>query len=246
MGKYLQCSMFLFFIMIACSCNNMNSEIELKERLVCLLRNEEFQRLSLQLDSMEHSSGELTWFADSLRDNMKRYRLEFPNNERQILERLKQNGITNDKEFLQKWKDCGMLEYKIIDGEKRYFKRGVHNLLLLSDSLQQVTGQAGINDGGLGDFCVANIESILNSYDRSLDGTLLQSVPMILNYSLKIKPGVVPDNTNIDFGQAFCPAKKWPRSEPWDFQRGEVEWEQGNLCFNQRSYHMGVEYLTER
>lgn len=40
----------------------------------------------------------------------------------------------------------------------------------------------------------------------------------------------------------FIPAKKFARSEPYDFQRGEVEWAGGNLYFNQWDYHMSVEY----
>jgi hypothetical protein len=72
--KMFNISVF-YFIIVACSCNNMNSGTELKEPLVCLLRNGEFQRLSLQLDSLEHLSGELAWFADSLGDYMNMYRL---------------------------------------------------------------------------------------------------------------------------------------------------------------------------
>jgi transglutaminase-like putative cysteine protease len=41
----------------------------------------------------------------------------------------------------------------------------------------------------------------------------------------------------------FVPEKKFARSEPYDFQRGEVEWEGGNLYFNQWNYDMEVEYL---
>lgn len=37
---------------------------------------------------------------------------------------------------------------------------------------------------------------------------------------------------NSDFSGELMPAKKWPRSETVDFQRGEVEWEGGNLYFD--------------
>ncbi|WP_291854661.1 transglutaminase family protein [Marinilabilia sp.] len=47
---------------------------------------------------------------------------------------------------------------------------------------------------------------------------------------------------NKDFGREFCPPKSWPRSEPWDFQRGEAEWEKGNLYFDDWSYDMEVTY----
>ncbi len=45
---------------------------------------------------------------------------------------------------------------------------------------------------------------------------------------------------NDDIGTQFVPAKKFPRSEPYDFQRGEVEWRGGNLYFDQWNYHMEV------
>lgn len=48
---------------------------------------------------------------------------------------------------------------------------------------------------------------------------------------------------NDAVGETFVPAKKYPRSEPVDFQRGEVEWRGGNLYFNRWSYRMSVEYL---
>jgi transglutaminase-like putative cysteine protease len=43
---------------------------------------------------------------------------------------------------------------------------------------------------------------------------------------------------NDDYGRELTPKKKYPRSEPYDFQRGELEWEGGNLYFNQWSWDM--------
>jgi len=48
---------------------------------------------------------------------------------------------------------------------------------------------------------------------------------------------------NSDFGGELSPAKKYPRSDTVDFQRGEVEWDGGNLYYNQWDYHFEVEYL---
>lgn len=47
---------------------------------------------------------------------------------------------------------------------------------------------------------------------------------------------------NNDVSGTFFPAKRHLRSEPFDFQRGEVEWKGGNLYFDQWSYKMEVEY----
>lgn len=48
---------------------------------------------------------------------------------------------------------------------------------------------------------------------------------------------------NNDYGMPLHPAKRYPRSETVDFQRGEVEWRGGNLYFTQWSYDMQIEYL---
>jgi hypothetical protein len=38
------------------------------------------------------------------------------------------------------------------------------------------------------------------------------------------------------------PQKRYLRSEPYDFQRGEVEWKGGNLYFDKWDYEMKIEY----
>ncbi len=47
---------------------------------------------------------------------------------------------------------------------------------------------------------------------------------------------------NDDFSKPLSPAKKYFRSEPYDFQRGEVEWKGGNLFFDKWKWHMDVTY----
>ena len=48
---------------------------------------------------------------------------------------------------------------------------------------------------------------------------------------------------NDGISSRLVPDKKFYRSEPYDFQRGEVEWQGGNLYFNKWDYHMQVEYF---
>ncbi|MBQ8060928.1 MAG: transglutaminase domain-containing protein [Bacteroidales bacterium] len=63
-------------------------------------------------------------------------------------------------------------------------------------------------------------------------------------------PTVTPEGSapfilvvNNDFGRELSPAKQYPRSDDVDFCRGEVEWEGGNLYFNQWNYDFQIEYL---
>jgi len=49
---------------------------------------------------------------------------------------------------------------------------------------------------------------------------------------------------NDDYAQNLYPAKIHFRSEPLDFQRGEVEWEGGNLYFDQWEWDYDLEFLN--
>ena len=49
---------------------------------------------------------------------------------------------------------------------------------------------------------------------------------------------------NDDFSSEFEPKKQFFRSEPIDFQRGELEWKGGNIYFNRWNYHVDIIYLN--
>lgn len=51
---------------------------------------------------------------------------------------------------------------------------------------------------------------------------------------------------NDGFAEQFYPPKKFYRSEPFDFQRGEVEWSKGNLYFNQWDYKLNVVSIAKK
>lgn len=49
---------------------------------------------------------------------------------------------------------------------------------------------------------------------------------------------------NDDFGSELEPEKQFFRSEPIDFQRGELEWKGGNIYFNNWNYHVDITYMN--
>ena len=49
---------------------------------------------------------------------------------------------------------------------------------------------------------------------------------------------------NLDYGRALTPPKQSFRSEPADFQRGEVELDGRNLYFDEWDYDFDVTWLT--
>jgi transglutaminase-like putative cysteine protease len=48
---------------------------------------------------------------------------------------------------------------------------------------------------------------------------------------------------NDGISGSFYPEKKYLRSDPYDFQRGEVEWKDGNIYYDKWDYKMEIEYL---
>ena len=48
---------------------------------------------------------------------------------------------------------------------------------------------------------------------------------------------------NDDYSNSLFPAKKYPRSETVDFQRGEVEWRKDNLYFDKWKWNLEIEYM---
>ena len=50
---------------------------------------------------------------------------------------------------------------------------------------------------------------------------------------------------NLDYGCELVPPKKSMRSEPADFQRGEVEMDGKNLYFDQWKYDMQIEVTPD-
>ncbi len=48
---------------------------------------------------------------------------------------------------------------------------------------------------------------------------------------------------NDELSTGFSPTKKYLRSEPFDFQRGELEWKGGNIYFDKWDYTIDVKNI---
>ncbi|MCA9257751.1 MAG: transglutaminase domain-containing protein [Planctomycetales bacterium] len=57
-----------------------------------------------------------------------RIRHDFPWDEQAIFEQLKEQGVDADASDLARWRDVGDLQFRTIDGTRRYFRRAVGNL----------------------------------------------------------------------------------------------------------------------
>lgn len=66
---------------------------------------------------------------------MRRIRIEFPYNEEQIKEKLKESKLDPTDANMREWEENRYLEMRPIDGERRYFKHAVPNLFRIDPAL---------------------------------------------------------------------------------------------------------------
>ena len=72
------------------------------------------------------------WKADSLIQISERILVDFPLTENDVRDRLQKSlGERYNPDDIKIWESNGWLEYRIINGEKRFFSRAASNLLLL-------------------------------------------------------------------------------------------------------------------
>lgn len=98
---------------------------------------------------------------------------------------------------LAKWEQDGTLEFKIIDGKKFYFSRAASNLFRINEEAKK---QKELVDGYQKDELDVFLESYIPKVlDESANAqeNLVKPVTFKLNYTITVKPNVVPDGEII-------------------------------------------------
>lgn len=157
-----------------------------------------FSLLAQKADSLKGHSldSELVEKVDSLLEMSKRLKLEFSLTEEQVDSQLKARLVHFSEEDKLKWEKSNWLEYKIIDGEKKYFKRTVSNLALMLEHYGQ-TAHLGyplsINDKDSSKLI--HVRKILS--ESSGRGEPVGSVQMQLDFSITLLPGSVSPGEEV-------------------------------------------------
>ena len=149
---------------------------------------------------------EVIHIADSLEQIAERISLDFSVNENdEILQIEKLTGSTTPAERAT-WERRGWLEFRMIDGEKKYFNRAASNLLLIKkfrehkdERLLEIANEPGMI------FRLKHTEQVLKSSNAQYDPVV--PVKMEITYTLTVHPDVVPDGEKI---RCWLP---WPKSE---------------------------------
>lgn len=184
--------LFNLVIALGASCHSPQPNTSMENELQILYNKNEFAHALSLIKSVKYKEG-TSFFVDSLNDYIQRYYLEFPLTRKDIDNELEKRGIGFAEAQLAEWENKGYLEYKVIDGEKRYFKNTVYNLFLLDDSLRRVSGYEGLNEDSLNKFCKLHIEEVLSTVDRTSASIPICPVEMVLKYFVKMENDFLPE-----------------------------------------------------
>jgi hypothetical protein len=138
----------------------------------------------------------LIWKADSLASISRRIILDFSLTRDQVVSQIK-NSIEDFKPAdLESWESKGWLEYRIINGEKKYFNRAASNLVRLRNFYLD---RAGRDSSSARDkkiiFRKKHTEQIINSSGDS--GKPVIPVQMEITYTVTVKPNAVPSGETV-------------------------------------------------
>jgi hypothetical protein len=159
-----------------------------------------------------HDNPEGVKIADSLSQIADRIMLDFSVNEEQVKSEIEMKTghySDMDKSF---WEENGWLEWRLIDGEKKYFKRAVSNLVLLNRFYEQKDEWLlDIANDPQMRFRLNHTEAVITSSGNKNIPVL--PVKMKITYTLTVHPDVVPEGNKI---RCWLP---WPRE---DFPRQKM------------------------
>lgn len=192
--------LILLFILIISGCNS--NSFESKNILNTIISEISAGNLSgarAIADSLKQIAKDesIIWKADSLYQIAERIAIDFSVTEEQVQVQLqKRLGDKLVPSDIKKWEDNGWLEYRILDGKKKYFNRSASNLVLLKNFNTDRTGrdsaEARLNEKT---FRKKHTAGILNASEGKSNPVL--PVTMEITYNITVEPDAVPAGESV-------------------------------------------------
>ena len=167
-----------------------------------LQENLEFGNVSTVIhvaDSLKKNKGEtreVLHISDSLAQIAERINIDFSLSEDQLdarLEKLMGPVTSNDKSL---WEKKGWLEFRMIDGEKKYFNRAASNLLLIKEYHDRKNLK--LTDRGIDpemNFRLSHAKKVIEA--SGSQNSPVVPVKMNIKYTITVNADAVPDGEKI-------------------------------------------------
>jgi hypothetical protein len=157
------------------------------------------------LKKANNVSQETIHIADSLEQIAQRIGLDFSVTESEVTEQLRKllGGVTDQSKTA--WENNGWLEWRMIDGGKKYFNRAASNLLLIKKFHESKKNPAvsGVSTSEQ-PIRLANTGQIMKESEHLSNPA--EPVKMEITYTLTVHPDAVPEGEKI---RCWLP---WPKS----------------------------------
>lgn len=152
-----------------------------------------FAEAEAEMDADASSAREIpARTADSLREIMRRIRIEFPYDRSQIVRTIRRTfSDTVSDERIERWSRSGELERRIIDGEERYFVRAAGNLPRLSDEMKAFRPSDSAEERMKKDDAARAI-----ALSDGM-GACCDPLGMTIRYTLRVEPNAVPEGDTV-------------------------------------------------
>jgi Transglutaminase-like superfamily len=159
------------------------------------------------LKNLKKGNKEVLHISDSLKQIAERIALDFSITEPQADKQIEKLIGKVTAEEITAWEEKGWLEWRMIDGEKKYFKRAVSNLLLIKkfheqkdDRLREIANEPEMI------FRLHHTELVLKSSENQSNPVV--PVKMKMTYTITVQPDAVPDGEKISCWLPF------PKNDP--------------------------------
>jgi hypothetical protein len=165
-------------------------------------------RVRIMADSVKktcHGNPAVSAKADSIAQTAERIAIDFSLSDEQVSEQLdKQIGSFTWEDKLR-WEEKGWLEYRLINGEKMFFKRAVSNLILLKKFYEEK--ELWLKETAEDPEMVFRLRHTTESFRMSgKESNPAVPVNVDITYTISVHPDVVPDGETI---RCWMP---WPKS----------------------------------
>lgn len=204
--KIIRGSLSLLIILLF-GCRTASDSYQLLEDLQENLDFGNISTVILTVDSLKKVSSEnndVLHIADSLSQIAERINLDFSVNEDQVKERIEKTlGPVSVNDILN-WEKKGWLEWRMIDGKKKYFNRAASNLVLIKKFHEQKDERLKeIGNDPAMIFRLKHTEQVLKASGNRNEP--VEPVKMKITYTISVNPDAVPDGEKI---RCWMP---WPK-----------------------------------
>jgi hypothetical protein len=204
--KIIRNSLSLLIILLF-GCLNSSDSTQILEDLQ---ENLDFGNISTviqSVDSLKKVKGEnkdVLHIADSLSQIAERINLDFSLTESQVKERIEKKLESVSLNDISVWENKGWLEWRLIDGKKKYFNRAASNLLLIKKFHEQKAERLEeiANDPEM-IFRLKHTEKAIKASGNHNDP--VEPVKMKITYTISVHADAVPEGEKI---RCWLP---WPK-----------------------------------